>query len=339
MWSPFAESPPRSVRPLVHELVPPVGEVRRDLDPDVGHQPLGFGHQALHVLDRDLRRPARHRLLVAQWRAIPRPARPRRRVRDLSDLAAVVARMGDEVLEDHLLDVPVPRMRRRQCLERRDPLVLRLADPDQDSGREGDSKLAGRVDRRHPHGGVLRRRARVDGFHQTLRDRLQHQALRRRHLAQPRQIVAVQGAQVRVRQQAALERSLAGPGHVRDEVVVPVGAEALADAGVHLRPLAREDEELLRVAPQRLVETLLDLSRRVEVCLPSRERAVLAYAPTRPRQRKRVVARERDAPHGAGRYLLRARTSASLTAWPTARASEVGGSAPSANWGPAITNR
>ena len=51
MWSPLALSPPRSVAPAAHELAPPVGEVRRDLDADIGHQPPRLGDQALHVLD------------------------------------------------------------------------------------------------------------------------------------------------------------------------------------------------------------------------------------------------------------------------------------------------
>ena len=110
----------------------------------------------------------------------------------------------------------------------------------------------------------------------------------------------VEDAEVRVRQQPALERPLAGPDDVGDEVLVAVGAKALGDLGVHLGPLAGEDEQLLRVAADRLLEALLDLVGRVEVRPMRRERAVLAVAAARPRQRERVVAREGDAPH-AGR--------------------------------------
>ena len=53
---------------------------------------------------------------------------------------------------------------------------------------------------------------------------------------------------------AALERPLARPGDVGDEVLVAVGAQALGDLGVHLGLLAGQDEELLGVAPHRLVE-------------------------------------------------------------------------------------
>ena len=68
------------------ELDPPVGEVRRHLDADVGHQPARVLDQALHVLDRDRRTPTRAE--AAGTRASRRPrrrrcastrARPRRR--------------------------------------------------------------------------------------------------------------------------------------------------------------------------------------------------------------------------------------------------------------------
>ena len=43
---------------------------------------------------------------------------------DVGDLRPVVARMGDEVLQDHLLDVAVPLLHGRQRLQRGDPLLL-----------------------------------------------------------------------------------------------------------------------------------------------------------------------------------------------------------------------
>ena len=59
-------------------------------------------------------------------------------------------------------------------------------------------------------------------LHQALGDRLQHQALRGGHLAQAGQVLAREDAEVGVRQQAALERPLAGPDHVGGEVLVAV---------------------------------------------------------------------------------------------------------------------
>ena len=78
------------------------------------------------------------------------PALPRRLVGDLGDLAAVVARVRDEVLQDHLLEVAVAAVDLGERLERRDPLFLGLADPDQDSAGERDPQLAGGLDRLQP---------------------------------------------------------------------------------------------------------------------------------------------------------------------------------------------
>ena len=48
-------------RPPATSSRPPVGEVRRDLDADVGHQPPRLADQALHVVDRDLAGPVGQR--------------------------------------------------------------------------------------------------------------------------------------------------------------------------------------------------------------------------------------------------------------------------------------
>ena len=67
---------------------------------------------------------------------------------------------------------------------------------------------------------VLGRGALVD--HQVGVDRLEHEALGRRHLAQAGQVLAAQHSEVRVRQQPSLERPLARPHHVGGEIVVTV---------------------------------------------------------------------------------------------------------------------
>ena len=68
-------------RPGLDQVDPPVAQVRRDLDPDVGHQPPALGDQPLHLLERHVARPVRHRL--ARRRAASRrrssAPRPRRR--------------------------------------------------------------------------------------------------------------------------------------------------------------------------------------------------------------------------------------------------------------------
>ena len=340
MWSPFAESPPRSVAPGLDQVDPPIGEVRRDLDPDVRHQLAGGRDQALHLGQRDLGGPVGRRGLVAERRAVARPPLLRRPVGDLGDLAPVVARMGHEVLQDHLLDVAVLGLGLGEGLERGDPVVRRLADPDQDPARERDPQLAGGPDRLQPTVRVLGRRALMDD--EVRVGRLEHQPLRGGHLAQPGEVIAREHAEVGVREHPALERPLAGPDHVGDEIVVAVLGQAARDLRVDLGQLAGEHQQLLGVSPHRLLETVLDLLGRVEVRPMGRERAVLAVAPARARQREGVVAGEGDPAHGSdasATYLLRSRTSASLTACATPRTSDVGGSAPSAYCGPAITKR
>ena len=58
------------------ELRPPVGEVRRHLHADVGHQPAALADQPLHLVDRDRRGP-RRQLAVRRVADPGRPAPPR----------------------------------------------------------------------------------------------------------------------------------------------------------------------------------------------------------------------------------------------------------------------
>jgi hypothetical protein len=157
--------------------------------------------------------------------------------------------MSDEVLEDDLLDMAVALVDLRQGLERGDPLLLGLADPDQDSARERDLQLAGELDRFETPRRVLGRGAGVDGLHQALGNRLEHQALGGGDLPQAAEVLTRENAEVRVGKHAALERPFARPCDIRGEVVVAPTAEPLGNVRVHLRPLAGEHEQLLAVAP------------------------------------------------------------------------------------------
>ncbi len=316
---PVRRQPAQVGRPSLDQLRPPIGEVRRDLDPDVRHQPLALGDQPLDLLDRNRARPLRHRQVAGsvrgrrgcpraslhscRWRGgIPGalPPSPCRLLRDVRDLGAVVPRMRHEVLQDHLLEVPVAwRVDAASASSDCDPLLLGLADPDQDPAREGDLQLAGGLDRRQAQRRVLGRRAGVDSLHQPLGDRLQHQPLGGRHLAQPGQVVAVEDTEVGVRQHPPLEGPLAGPDDVGGEVLVAPLGQARGDLGVDLGPLAGEDQQLLGVALQRLVEAAFDLIGRVDVRPMSRERAVLAVALAGAGEGERVVAGEGDPSHAA----------------------------------------
>ena len=309
------------------ELGPPVGEVRGHLDAHLGHQPPALGDQPLHVLDRHLAGPFGHRcrLPVGDPRL---PAASRRLVGDLGDLLTVVAPVGDEVLQDHLLDVPVARLHLGERLQRGDPLLLGLPDPDQDPARERDPQLAGCLDRRQPCLRVLARRAGVDGLHQALGDRLQHQPLRRGHLAQPGQVRRGEDAEIGVGKEPAFERPLAGPDHVGGEVVVPPGAQALGDDRVDLRPLAGEDEQLLAVPARRLLEAPLHLLRRMDVGLMGGEGAVLAEAPAGARKRERVVAREGDSTHERASYRTGPGAPVRVLGWPGTRSGGSVGATP-----------
>ena len=141
----------------------------------------------------------------------------------------VVARVRDEVLEDHLLDVAVPRVHRGERLERGDALLLGLADADQDPARERDraarppprSSPAARAGCLvgEPACTVSIRRSETDSSISPIdafTSRRRSRSSRAQH------------AEVRVRQHAALERPLAGPDHIGGEVLVAELAQALA---------------------------------------------------------------------------------------------------------------
>ena len=282
MWSPLALSPPRSVAPGGDELRPPVGEVRRHLHPHARQQPAGRDDEVLHLLERDARGPGR------QVKGVPpaalaeagAPEPLRGLVGDVGDLLAVVGVVGDEVLQDDLLQVAELGVHGGERLERGDPVGVVLADPGQDAAREGDPQLAGGPQAGQPRGRGLRRGPLVGD--EVVADGLEHEALRGGDLPQPREVLAAEDAEVRVRQQPALQRALARPHDVGREVRVAPGVQALADGRVDLRPLAGQDEQLLDVALRGAVEEPQDLAGLVEVRLVGLERAVLAEALARP---------------------------------------------------------
>jgi hypothetical protein len=129
----------------------------------------------------------------------------------------------------------------------------------------------------------------MDRLHEALGDRLQHQAHRGVHLAQSHKLIAVEHAEVRVREHAALERALAGPDHVRGEVCVAVPGEPFRHLWVDVGLLTREHQQLLASTPGSVVQEPLDLLGRVEVRPVRGERAVLAVAAARTRERQCVV--------------------------------------------------
>src|SRR5262250_669879 len=108
------------------------------------------------------------------------------------------ARLAAEVLDDDFLDVPVLLVEIPNRDERLDPLGCRLADPDQDAGREGDRELAGQRNGAKAPGGYLVRCAVVGqpGTEQALRERLEHDAHAYVDLAQRREVALAHEARV-----------------------------------------------------------------------------------------------------------------------------------------------
>ena len=129
---------------------------------------------------------------------------------------------------------------------------------------------------------------------QIIARRFEHQTLRCRHCAQPLQILARHDADVGVRQQPPLQGSLAGPDDIGREVFVAKLFELRGDAFNGLWPLAGKDQQLLRVAPHRLLDEAIYFVRRVQVRLVRLEGAVLAVALAAARKREREVAGECD---------------------------------------------
>ena len=97
------------------------------------------------------------------------------------------AGLGAEVLHDHLLQVAVLLRQVVKRGERGEPLRARLADPDQDPGRERDPQLAGEAHRLEPARGLLvgRGPVRAAACAEPLGRRLEHDPHRRRDRPQP----------------------------------------------------------------------------------------------------------------------------------------------------------
>ena len=87
-----------------------------------------------------------------------------------------------------------------------------------------------------------------------------------------------------MRQKPPVERALARPDHVRDEVLVTELVQPPCDLRVDLGPLAGENQKLLGSPAHGLVEPLFHLLGLVQVRAVGRERAVLAVAAAGARQ-------------------------------------------------------
>ena len=234
---------------------------------------------------------------VQRWSS----SRRLRRVRHLR------VRLRAEVLDDHLLDVAVARVRVGDRAQRVEPLLPRLADPDQDPRRERDALRAGGVDGGEPHGRELVGRAevRAAAAREPFRRRLQHRPHRERVRAERADVVARQHAGVQVRQQARLvEHRLGGAGEVLERRRAAERGQLLARRPVPQLRLVAEREQRLAAAGGRAgagdVQNLVERQVRALAALRRRrERAVVADVAAELRQRDEDLRRVRDEPAAA----------------------------------------
>ena len=156
--------------------------------------------------------------------------------------------LGQEVLDDDLLDVAVAPVRRRDRLEGVDPVRSGLADADQDAGGERDAQLTRGLQRGQPAPGCLVRGTPVAA--QARVERLDHHPLRRRHGAQQGQLVGREGTGVGVGEQAGLvQHQAAHGGEVLHRRGVAVPGQPLGRHRVAVLGLLAQGEQRLVAAP------------------------------------------------------------------------------------------
>ena len=158
-------------------------------------------------------------------------------------------RLGQEVLDDHLLDMAPPAVPLGDGLQGLDAVGPALADSHQDAGGVGNPELAGGL-----QGGQTALRSLVGGSPVGVEagvERLDHHSLARCHLAQRRQLPGVHGAGVGVREQAGGVQHAAGHGgHIVDGAGVAVAVEPVAGHRVaQFRPLAQREQRLMAALP------------------------------------------------------------------------------------------
>ena len=154
-------------------------------------------------------------------------------------------RFGEEVLDDHLLDVAVGAVGVGDGRQGPHPLGARLADPDEHAGGEGDGQLAGGLEGGQPALGGLVGRSAVAG--QVGVEGLEHHPLAGRDGPQPGQVVGSEGAGVGVGEQARLVADQRAHGH---QVVDGRGVAVVVEPGARRRVallggLAQGEERLV----------------------------------------------------------------------------------------------
>ena len=156
------------------------------------------------------------------------------------------ARLGQEVLDDHLLHVAVAAVRGLDGQQRLDALLPGLPEPDEEAGGERDPCPAGRLQRGQA---ALRRlvgspEVRPARLAEAGGQRLQHHALRRRDGPEALELGPGQGAGVGVGEEPRLGQHRAGRRHqVVDGRAVATGRQPAGSGGVALLGGLAEGEE------------------------------------------------------------------------------------------------
>ena len=155
------------------------------------------------------------------------------------------ARLRNEVLHDDFLDVAVLAVAGCYRLDRLQPVVAALPDPDQHPGGERDRESSGVVQGGKAPLDRLVRRSPMG--RQILACRFEHHALAGGHRPQRRELVGVQRPCVGVGQEAGLVSNQ--PAHLCEVVdgrPVPVAAQPLPSRGVTLLgPLPESEQRLV----------------------------------------------------------------------------------------------
>ena len=212
------------------------------------------------------------------------------------------ARLGAEVLDDHLLHVAITLVRLTDREQRVDPLRTRLADPDQDPRREGDALGAGCVECCKTRGGKLVGRAevRTAALREPLGRRLEHDPHRRRARAQHAHVGGGEHAGIEMRQQAGLlEHGVGGAREILERRRAAEVGQLIARRAVAQLRFVAEREERLATARGRAGGGDLDhlVDRQVGALAPARrggERAVVAHVAAQLRQRDEDLRRIGD---------------------------------------------
>ena len=207
-----------------------------------------------------------------------------------------------EVLDDDLLDVPVLVAERLQGEERVDPLLARLADPDEDPARERDRELAGEADRLEaPRGDLVGRGpVRPALLSEPLRGRLEHDPHRGGDGPQRFQLRARHDPGIEVRQQPRLlEHEPRAALEVLERRLAAERPELLArDLVAQLRLVAEREERFVaagrRSGARDREHLLLGHERALAAPRRPRERAVAAHVTTERRERDEDLRRVRD---------------------------------------------